>query len=98
MIIQPETYFDLDEGELLCLSDEEDDERVYKMVSLIRDDTRFTKKIFTCGATKADVERMREEADVAALARKKRKRKSISQTATYVGADAEHVFHFSLMI
>ncbi|CAN6925980.1 unnamed protein product, partial [Brassica oleracea] len=45
-------------------------------VSLIRDGTRLTKKMFIGGGTKADVERMREEADIAALARKKIKRKS----------------------
>ncbi|WZZ14737.1 hypothetical protein YC2023_107826 [Brassica napus] len=42
--------------------------------------------MFIGGATKADVEVMREEADVAALARKERKSKSTSQTPTYVGA------------
>lgn len=59
---------------------------VDKMVSLIRDRYPFTKKMFIGRATKADVERMREEADVAALERKKRKRKST------------HVFHFYLII
>uniref|UniRef100_A0A0D3ADM0 Uncharacterized protein n=1 Tax=Brassica oleracea var. oleracea TaxID=109376 RepID=A0A0D3ADM0_BRAOL len=78
LIIHPDTDFELDEKEL-CLSNEEDTEIVDKMVSLIRDGTRLTKKMFIGGATKADVERMREEADIAALARKKRKRKSTSQ-------------------
>ncbi|CAN7110848.1 unnamed protein product [Brassica rapa subsp. narinosa] len=78
-IIEPDTDFEINE-ECLCFSDEENDDSVDKMVSLIRDGTRFTKNMFIGGATTADVKRMREEAEAAALAKKKRKRKTPCQT------------------
>ena len=73
-------------------SDDEDDDSVDKMVSLIRDGAHFTKKLFIGGATSADVERMREEAEAEALAKKKKKRKTPCQTIptpTQAPVDAE---------
>lgn len=61
------------------------------MVSLIRDDNRFTNQMFKDGVSKTDVAHMREAADAAALGRKKRKRKITCQTPTEGVADAESV-------
>ncbi|KAF2553793.1 hypothetical protein F2Q68_00033926 [Brassica cretica] len=71
LIIQPDTDFEIKE-DCLFFSDDEDDDSVDKMVSLIRDGARFTKKMFIGGATSADVKRMREEAEAEALAKKKK--------------------------
>ncbi|KAL0758961.1 hypothetical protein Bca101_075111 [Brassica carinata] len=92
-IIQPATDFEIKE-DCLFFSDDEDDDSVDKMVSLIRDGARFTKKMFIGGATSADVERMREEAEAEALAKKKKKRKTPCQTIptpTQAAVDAELV-------
>lgn len=90
-IIQPDTDFEINK-DCLFFSDDEDDDSVDKMVSLIRDGAHFTKKMFIGGATSADVERMREEAEAEALAKKKRKRKTPCQTIptpTQAPVDAE---------
>ncbi|KAF2532422.1 hypothetical protein F2Q70_00029523 [Brassica cretica] len=79
LIIQPDTDFEINE-DCLFFPDDEDDDSVDKMVSLIRDGARFTKKMFIGGATSADVERMREEAEAEALAKKKKRRKIPCQT------------------
>lgn len=92
-IIQADADFEINE-ECLCFSDEEDDESVDKMVSLIRDGARFSKTMFIGGATTSDVERMRVEAEAEAAAKKKRKRKTpcqTTQTTTQAPGDAEHV-------
>ncbi|KAF2553792.1 hypothetical protein F2Q68_00033927 [Brassica cretica] len=75
----PDTDFEINE-DCLFFPDDEDDDSVDKMVSLIRDGARFTKKMFIGGATSADVERMREEAEAEALAKKKKRRKIPCQT------------------
>uniref|UniRef100_A0A0D3D3T4 Ubiquitin-like protease family profile domain-containing protein n=1 Tax=Brassica oleracea var. oleracea TaxID=109376 RepID=A0A0D3D3T4_BRAOL len=92
-IIQPATDFEIKE-DCLFFSDDEDDDSIDKMVSLIRDGARFTKKMFIGGATSADVERMREEAEAEALEKKKKKRKTPCQTIptpTQAAVDAELV-------
>uniref|UniRef100_M4F8L1 Ubiquitin-like protease family profile domain-containing protein n=1 Tax=Brassica campestris TaxID=3711 RepID=M4F8L1_BRACM len=78
-IIPQDTDVEVDEAEL-CFSDEEDDTRVDSMVRLIKDGSRFSNQLFKGGATKADIELMREKADEAAGGRKKRKRKIPMQT------------------
>ncbi|KAL0770565.1 hypothetical protein Bca101_035716 [Brassica carinata] len=90
-IIQPDTDFEINK-DCLFFSDDEDNDSVEKMVSLIRDGAHFTKKMFIGGATSAGVERMREEAEAEALAKKKRKRKTPCQTIptpTQAPVDAE---------
>ncbi|KAF3505334.1 hypothetical protein F2Q69_00042403 [Brassica cretica] len=54
LIIQPDTDFEIKE-DCLFFSDDEDDDSVDKMVSLIRDGAHFTKKMFIGGATSADL-------------------------------------------
>ncbi|CAF2154882.1 unnamed protein product [Brassica napus] len=70
-IIPQDTDVEVDEAEL-CFSDEEDDTRVDSMVRLIKDGSRFSNQLFKGGATKADIELMREKADEAAGGRKAR--------------------------
>lgn len=62
-IIPHEGDFELDEAQL-CFSDDEDNERVDKMVSSINNVTRFSNHMFKGGASKADVERMRDRETV----------------------------------
>ncbi|KAF8102779.1 hypothetical protein N665_0195s0016 [Sinapis alba] len=78
-IILPENL-EVDEA-VLCFSNKEDDESVDKIVTLIKEGTRFTKEMFKGLATKADVASMRDEAD--AIGKKKRKRKSCDPDAEY---------------
>lgn len=44
-IIPNETYFEIDEAEL-CFSDDEDGERVDKMLSLIKEGSSFRNEMF----------------------------------------------------
>ncbi|KAF8084960.1 hypothetical protein N665_0692s0012, partial [Sinapis alba] len=84
MIIQ---NLEVDEA-VLCFSDEEDNDSVDKMVTLIKEGARFTKEMFKGEATKADVARMRDEAN--AIGNKKRKRKSTSKPSSGCDPDAEY--------
>lgn len=86
-IIPQDTNLEVDEAEL-CFSDEEDDTRVDSMARLIKDGSRFSNQLFKGGATKADLELMREKAYEAAGGRKKRKRKIPRQTPN--NSDAVH--------
>ncbi|KAF8100053.1 hypothetical protein N665_0232s0025 [Sinapis alba] len=85
-IIPPENL-EVDEA-VLCFSDKEDDDSVDKMVTLIKEGTHFTKEMFKGRATKADVARMRDEAN--AIGKKKRKRKSTSKPSSGCDPDAEY--------
>ncbi|KAL0802190.1 hypothetical protein Bca101_057366 [Brassica carinata] len=74
-IIPNDLDVEVDEAEL-SFSDDEDDERVDKLVSLINEGSRLKNQMFEGGTSKEDIARMREASEAAALAKKKKKEKS----------------------
>ena len=85
-IIPNDLDVEVDEAEL-SFSDDEDDERVDKLVSLINEGSRFMNQMFEGGASKEDIARMREASEAAALAKKKKKRKIATQTTSHARAE-----------
>ncbi|KAL0730702.1 hypothetical protein Bca4012_026796 [Brassica carinata] len=72
-IIPNDLDVEVDEAEL-PFSDDEDDERVYKLVSLINDGSRFRNQMFEGRASKEDIARMREALEAAAPEKNRKKK------------------------
>lgn len=80
-IIPDDLGLEVDEAEL-CFSEDEEDGRVDKLVSLINEGSGFRNENFEDGASKEDLARMRAAAEAAASAKKRKKRKIVSETTS----------------
>ncbi|KAG2330123.1 hypothetical protein Bca52824_001303 [Brassica carinata] len=76
-IIDEDPLRPIEESQLVY-SDEEDDEKVDNIVYLINTNFQFTKSMFVRGATKIDVERLRDSENISSKLKKPKKQPALS--------------------